>query len=69
MGLLAAELLKCRNPRILSIQQKDMPMTAPRPVDVSLDSSKALSMGYSPEDITTALKKTIKMMGVDGIII
>ncbi len=65
MGLLAAELLKCRTPRIQSVKQKDLPMAAPRPVDVSFDSSKAMSMGYNPDDVKTALKKTIQMMGND----
>jgi len=39
-------------------------MAAKRPVDVSLDSSKALSMGYAPRDIKNALTATIEMMDV-----
>ncbi len=63
MGLLVAELFNYRTTWIQSVKQKDLPMAAPRPVDVSLDSSKAMSMGYTPDDIRTALEKTKKIMG------
>lgn len=64
MGLLAAELLSCGAQGIISVKQKDVPMAAKRPTDVSLDSSKARSMGYAPMDIKDALTTAIEMMDV-----
>jgi len=37
--------------------QKEIKFTAPRPADVSLNSSKAFSLGYSPDNIRRALSK------------
>jgi len=64
MGLLTAELLSSGAHGIISVKQKDMPMAAKRPADVSLDSSKARSIGYAPMDIKDALTATIEMMNV-----
>jgi len=64
MGLLTAELLACGTSGIVSVKQKDIPMAAKRPADVSLDSSKALSMGYATMNIKDALKETIKMIEI-----
>ena len=63
MGLLTAELLSLGADRIKSIKQKDMPMPAKRPADVSLDSSKAMSSGYSPMGLNRALKVAVEAMG------
>ena len=64
MGRLTADLLSCDTRGIISLKQKDMPMPAKRPADVSLDSSKARSMGYAPLDIKDALTATIEVMDV-----
>lgn len=65
MGRLAAELLACGTQGIISVKQKDVPMAAKRPADVSLDSSKARAMGYAPKEIKEGLETTIRMMEAD----
>jgi dTDP-4-dehydrorhamnose reductase len=67
MGILAADLLSCGTHGIISVKQKDAAMPAKRPADVSLDSSKARSMGYAPMDIKEALKETIGMMEMSRV--
>jgi len=47
-GRLLVEVFEIPNPKIQASLQKDVKMTAPRPSDVSLDSSKAFELGYSP---------------------
>ncbi len=42
------EVLEVREGRIKPCRQQDVKMSAPRPPDVSLDSSKAFSLGYNP---------------------
>ncbi len=58
-GCLMVEVLELPTTGLRSCSQKDVPMAAPRPPDVSLDSSKAFSLGYAPPPIRaelTALK-------------
>jgi dTDP-4-dehydrorhamnose reductase len=44
------------NPSLIqSSLQKDVPMAAPRPADVSLDSQKAYGLGYDPPSLRQAL--------------
>lgn len=43
-------------------RQADVPMAAPRPADVSLDSSKALKMGYDPLPLTDELERLKKSL-------
>ena len=38
-----------------SCRQEDVKMAAPRPADVSLDSSKAFELGYSPLSVQEEL--------------
>ena len=47
-GMKAAKALQLNESLIASCSQKDVKMAARRPADVSLDISKALSLGYEP---------------------
>jgi dTDP-4-dehydrorhamnose reductase len=47
-GLLMAEKLGLPTDKITACLQADVPMAAPRPKDVSLNSVKAYSLGYNP---------------------
>ncbi|HIK27536.1 MAG: NAD(P)-dependent oxidoreductase [Oscillatoriaceae bacterium SKW80] len=49
LGLNQAKLKSCR--------QKDVKMAAPRPPDVSLDSSKAMALGYQPLSLREEFQK------------
>ncbi len=64
MGMLILKILNKSNSNIQSVLQKDITPAAPRPLDVSLDSSKAYALGYKPLDIKSALKKMIKQMEI-----
>lgn len=54
MGNIMARVLGADVSQIVPILQKDLILPAPRPRDVSLDSSKAYAMGYDPSDIDAA---------------
>ena len=47
-GRLMAEVLELSQNKITACLQKDVPMAAPRPRDVSLNSDKAFALGYQP---------------------
>ncbi|MEA5593475.1 NAD(P)-dependent oxidoreductase [Rivularia sp. UHCC 0363] len=47
-GLLLAEIFEIPAAKIQVSRQQDVKMAAPRPSDVSLDSSKAFELGYAP---------------------
>ncbi|MBD2313710.1 NAD(P)-dependent oxidoreductase [Desertifilum sp. FACHB-1129] len=54
-GCLMAEVLELPKAQITACQQKDVPMAAPRPQDVSLDSSVAFALGYCPLSLKAEL--------------
>ncbi|MGQ9871575.1 SDR family oxidoreductase [Leptodesmis sp.] len=54
-GRLMVEELDLPNTGLKACRQQDVPMPAPRPPDVSLDSSKALALGYSPRSLRSEL--------------
>jgi dTDP-4-dehydrorhamnose reductase len=54
-GYLMAEVFDFPNTGIRGCCQQDVKMTAPRPADVSLDSSKAMNLGYNPLSIRDEL--------------
>ncbi len=51
--------------RIIGCSQKEVKMAAPRPRDVSLDSSKAFALGYNPGGVEEELSK-LKCMRMNG---
>ncbi len=55
-GLLMMDVLEVREARLVRSFQKDIIMTAPRPLDVSLDSSKAFALGYNPISLREELE-------------
>ena len=56
-GLAVSRALGVRDACIKPCHQKDVVMSAPRPKDVSLDSSKAVALGWAPDSIEKALEK------------
>ncbi|MGL5081573.1 MAG: SDR family oxidoreductase [Microcoleaceae cyanobacterium] len=54
---LMAEVFELSPAGIKPCLQKDVPMPAPRPTDVSLNSSKAFSWGYKPLSLRTELEQ------------
>lgn len=54
-GQLLADVFDLPRDLITSCRQQDVPMPAPRPPDVSLDSAIAFSLGYSPPSLRTEL--------------
>ncbi|MBE9004763.1 NAD(P)-dependent oxidoreductase [Fortiea sp. LEGE XX443] len=56
-GSLLVEVFKLPSIGLKSCRQKDVKMSAPRPADVSLDSSKAFELGYQPLSVKEELEK------------
>jgi dTDP-4-dehydrorhamnose reductase len=54
-GQLMVDVLDISNATITACQQADVPMAAPRPADVSLNSSLAFSLGYTPASLRSEL--------------
>ena len=52
-----AKIFNLPNNHILPALRKDVTMSAARPADVSMDSSKAYQIGFDPDSIKEALKK------------
>ncbi len=59
MGCLVADILKADHELLKPLRIKDLPMPAPRSPDVSLRSDCAFKLGYTPEDISSALEKLV----------
>lgn len=55
-GRLLVEVFQLPSDGLKGCQQKDVKMAAPRPSDVSLDSSKAFSLGYQPLSLREELQ-------------
>jgi dTDP-4-dehydrorhamnose reductase len=56
-GRLLAKVLNCSEELLQACQQADVPMAAPRPADVSLDSSLAFKLGYRPSSVAAELQQ------------
>jgi len=50
-GKLLSETFRFSNARLNPCRQEDLKMPAPRPPDVSLDSSKARALGFNPKSL------------------
>ncbi|MBN3873496.1 NAD(P)-dependent oxidoreductase [Nostoc sp. JL33] len=59
-GQILVEVFQLPATKLKSCRQQDVKMAAPRPADVSLDSSKAFALGYQP----LSLRKELEELGV-----
>jgi len=65
MGCLVADILKADHALLKPLRIKDLPMPAPRSPDVSLRSDCAFKLGYTPEDISSALEKLVPRVDLE----
>jgi dTDP-4-dehydrorhamnose reductase len=56
-GRVLAKVLDCSDQLLQACQRADVPMAAPRPGDISLDSSLAFRLGYCPAAIEAELQQ------------
>lgn len=59
-GKVLAKVLNCSEELLEACQQADIPMAAPRPADVSLDSSLAFQLGYRPGSVAAELQQLFR---------
>ncbi|WP_026731188.1 SDR family oxidoreductase [Fischerella sp. PCC 9605] len=59
-GSLLVEVFQLPTTGLKACRQQDVKMAAPRPSDVSLDSSKAFALGYAPLSLREELEKLVK---------
>lgn len=59
-GLMMMGTLGIRDARLLRCRQKDIATSAPRPPDISLDSSKAYSAGFNPLPLKDQLEELLE---------
>lgn len=64
MGKMLSKLLGVSESLLKPVLQKDIPMPARRPPDVSLDSSNGYAIGYDPLDIESACRRILENMGI-----
>ena len=60
-GLLTAEMLSYNNAHIAACLQKEMPLGARRPADVSLNIDKAKALGFHPRSLREELNSLIML--------
>ncbi len=61
-GRLLASVLGFKGARLTPCRQRDVPMPAPRPPDVSLDSSKAVALGFRRRPLEEELQELKSML-------
>lgn len=61
-GTLMAKILKIENARLIPCKHKDIETAAPRPQDISLDSTKALALGFRPLPLANELQEICKTL-------
>lgn len=59
-GLLLKDRLDPRKGTLIPCCQKELKMAAPRPSDVSLDSRKALALGFNPPGLVADLEESLR---------
>lgn len=62
-GLKLKDALGIQRAKITPCYLRDVPMPAPRPPDVSLDSSKAYALGFKPRPIVDELTSVVNDLG------
>ena len=62
-GKLMVEIFQLSDAKIKPAQQQDVKMAAPRPNDVSLDSSLAFELGYTPLSVKEELELSLQAEG------
>ncbi len=61
-GKLLVEVFQLPATNLKACRQKDVKMAAPRPADVSLDSSQAFALGYEPLSLRQELNKMLSIL-------
>lgn len=71
LGIILAEMLGADPGLILPGHKRDRTVGAPRPPDVSLDSSRAYALGYDPPPLREELAVLLRLRGIpnraDGV--
>jgi dTDP-4-dehydrorhamnose reductase len=65
-GKLLIEVFQLPATGLKGCRQQDVKMAAPRPADVSLDSSKAFALGYQPLSVKEELEKLAAISSLDN---
>ena len=60
MGRRMAHMLGTTTDGLVAVRQRDMPMAAPRPADVSLVSDRAYALGYNPLSFDDAIREAAR---------
>ncbi|GAB4541462.1 MAG: SDR family oxidoreductase [Thermodesulfovibrionia bacterium] len=61
-GRLLSDVMDIKDAKLIPCRQSDIPMPAPRPPDVSLDSSKAFSLGFKPLPLIEELQRIMPLL-------
>jgi len=59
-GKLIAGLIDCTTQKIIACKQKDVKLSVPRAEDLTLDSSKAFALGFTPLSLTEELQLLLR---------